>query len=526
MKRRDFLKRGSAVGAGLAGAGLLAPMAAFPSRLQGALDRRQIPLSRRIIFFVYDGFNFEDLAFARYYAMHNRDRVLEIERLLATGASGSMLTHSLTSVVTDSSAAATTWSTGRKIVNQQVCQFPDDTKLTSILHLARDRGMGTGLITTARITHATPASWWAQIDNRDLEADIAVQYLDSGVDILLGGGEEFFLPGDREDERDLFAEFRGKGYEVLRSREGLLGSTGDRLLGVFTRGHVAYEIDRVHQNVPSPSLADMTRKGLEVLDGKEEGFVLQVEAGRVDHANHDNDPGSALHEILAADEALRVVLDYADRTPGTLVIMGSDHATGGGVVYGRGTNYRSSTEALQEVVRQRSSLAHFRAALGADPAPESVAAAANALLGIRLNETDLAQLTAILHGDARLGHRWGHSSQPLNSVQQLLSQASGVGPYEPATSRQGLIPLPGAGFRLNVNYGSGTHTAGLVPVALYGTGVPSTGLGIVDNSELFYLMTAALGISFENPLMSEAEGLEALRLASREIPESERPHWA
>jgi alkaline phosphatase len=277
-----------------------------------------------------------------------------------------MLTHSLTSVVTDSSAAATTWSTGRKIVNQQVCQFPDGTPLTSILHLAQDRGMGTGLITTARITHATPAAWWARIGNRDREGDIAVQYLDSGMDVLLGGGEEFFLADDRSDGRDLFAEFQGKGYQLLRTREELLRATGDRLLGVFTRGHVAYEIDRLYQNVPSPSLAEMTGKGLELLDGKDAGFVLQVEVGRVDHGNHENDPGSVLHEILAGDEALRVILDYADRTPGTLVIMGSDHATGGGVVYGRGPNYRLSTEAHQEVKRQRASYAHHHRQQGAD----------------------------------------------------------------------------------------------------------------------------------------------------------------
>jgi alkaline phosphatase len=436
-----------------------------------------------------------------------------------------MLTHSLTSVVTDSSAAATTWSTGRKIVNQQVCQFPDGTPLTSILHLAQDRGMGTGLITTARITHATPAAWWARIGNRDREGDIAVQYLDSGMDVLLGGGEEFFLADDRSDGRDLFAEFQGKGYQLLRTREELLRATGDRLLGVFTRGHVAYEIDRLYQNVPSPSLAEMTGKGLELLDGKDAGFVLQVEVGRVDHGNHENDPGSVLHEILAGDEALRVILDYADRTPGTLVIMGSDHATGGGVVYGRGPNYRLSTEALQEVTRQRASYAHLLRHLGADPTSEDVAAASFELLGVRLNQTDLESLTAVVRREERLGHRWSHSSQPHNSVHQVLSQATVAGPNTLATPRQGWGSIPGAGLRLNVNYSSGTHTAGLVPVALYGSGVPTTGLGIVDNTELFDLMLGALGISFQNPLMSEEAALDVMRTAALELRESDRPHW-
>lgn len=523
MKRRDFLKSGSAAGIGLAGAGVLGGGAL--SNLEGAIRENDVPRAQRIIFVAYDGFNWEDLAFARYYAMHNRDRKLEIERMLAVGSSGSMLTHSLTSVVTDSSAAGSAWSTGRKIVNQQVSQYPDGTHLATILQLAQDRGMGTGLITTARITHATPASWWAHIGNRDLEEEIAVQYLSSGIDVLLGGGEEFFLPEDRSDERDLFAEFRQGGYEILRSREALAGATGDRLLGVFGRGHVTFEIDRRFQNLPAPSLAEMTRKGLEVLDGREAGFVLQVEVGRVDHGNHDNDPGSTLHEILAGDEALRLILDYADRTPGTLVIMGSDHATGGGVVYGRGPNYRLSTEALQEVERQRASYAFHRAILGEDPSPDSVADATLELLGVRLGEDDVERLTAILHGEARLGHRWSHSSQPLNSVHQAISQASVSGPNESATPRQGWVNLPGAGLRLNVNYAAGTHTAGLVPVALYGSGVPSTGLGIVDNTELFDLMIGALGISFQNPLMSEEAALEVMRTASMDLREGERPHW-
>jgi alkaline phosphatase len=205
--------------------------------------------------------------------------------------------------------------------------------------------------------------------------------------------------------------------------------------------------------------------------------------------------------------------------------MGSDHATGGGVLYGRGTNYRLSTEALQEVVRQRSSYAFHRAVLGEDPSQGAVADATLELLGIRLGESDIERLTAVLRGEERLGHRWSHSSQPLNGVHQAISQASVVGPNAPATPRQGWVPLPGAGLRLNVNYAAGTHTAGLVPVALYGAGVPTTGLGIVDNTELFDLMLGALGISFQNPLMSEESALEVMRTASLDLRESDRPHW-
>lgn len=90
--------------------------------------------------------------------------------------------------------------------------------------------------------------------------------------------------------------------------------------------------------VAAPSLAEMTRRGLEVLSGYANGFVVQVEAGRIDHANHGNDSGGALWDILAADEALEVMLDFVDRTPNTLLILASDHGTGSGAVYGVGRN--------------------------------------------------------------------------------------------------------------------------------------------------------------------------------------------
>lgn len=538
MDRREWLKRGGLAGLGAAGLGLSswgggeALGAANASPLGRALEGRRgahgIPRAQRVIFFAYDGLSWEDIGLARYWSLHNRDRGLELERLLATGASGAMLSHSLTSVVTDSAAASTAWSTGRKIVNQAVSQYPDGTELTTILRLAQARGMATGLVTSARITHATPAAWWAQIRHRDLEDDIALQYLDSGVDVLLGGGEEHFLSDDRGDGRDLFSDFGDRNYRVVRSREELAGATGDRLLGVFSRGHVAYEIDRLFQGAPDPSLAELTGKGLEILDGRDAGFVLQVEAGRVDHANHENDPGGCLHDILAADEALKVVLDYADRTPGTLVVVASDHATGGGAVFGRGPGYRRSTEALQEVARQKASYLWFRRVLGGDATAEAIRSAAADLLGTELSDADAQRLIQVHLGEERMGHRWAHTSQPLNSLHQALNQASVPGPRPPATPRQARAPgTAGANLRVNVNYAAGTHTSGPVPVALYGAGVTGTGLGVVDNTQLFEVMLRALGISFQNPLLSEGAALEVLETASLPVEEDreDRPHW-
>ncbi|HWV58120.1 MAG TPA: alkaline phosphatase [Longimicrobiales bacterium] len=493
MDRRELLRHGALASVGLAAASVRpVPVWAAGGRDSG------VPRANRIIFFAYDGMTWEDLSMARYYAMRHRDRRLEVERLMATGASGAMLVHSLTSIVTDSSAASVAWSTGRKIVNQAMGVYPDGTQLTTILQLARDRGLATGLMTTTRITHATPAGWWAHTDNRERERDIALQYLDDGPDILLGGGAMNFTSQDR----DLFSEFEEQGYQVLRSQEDLRGATGNRLLGAFTRDHLPYEIDRMYQGAESPSLADLVRKGLEVLDGSERGFVAQIEAGRVDHANHQNDPGAALWEILAGDEALGVAMDYVDRRPGTLLIVGVDHATGCGGVYGRGTAYRSSNEAFDQLTLRRSSYNHLRSVIGSDPSPDVVRDAVRELMGLELADADVARLVEVASGDLRLGHPRAHGDA-LNTWHQALT-------------------LMGGNSSLNVNYATGNHTASPVPVAIYGSGVPSTGLGVIDNTDLFNLMVDALGISFQNPYMSEAEALQLGAV----VPAETRPHWA
>jgi alkaline phosphatase len=497
MKRRDLIRHlvaGGVVGgvSGVAGLGCVAgsngtgpggPQAVTNGRRRGGDG----PV-RNIIFFAYDGFNFEDLAAARYFAGLRGAGQLELERLMGAGAAGSMLTHSLTSVVTDSAAASSAWATGRKVINGALSMYPDGRDLITILDLARDAGKATGLITTTRLTHATPAGWGSKVPVREMEDEVAEQYLARRVDVLLGGGRLHFAADLRADGRDLEAEFRVEGYRVVRSAAELAGLRDERVLGVFTDDHLPFEIDRRFQGVAAPSLAAITRAGLSVLDRRANGFVVQIEAGRIDHANHHNDPGGSVWDVLAADEALAVARAYADANPDTLLIMASDHATGGQALYGLGARYGHSTPALETLGRRRASHEYLRShVLGEGASAGRVRSVVAEYLGVDLTGAQADQVARVLAREVRAGHRNAHRDEPLNSFYQVISTG------------------PGAPDRPNINFATGAHTAGLVPLIAYGAWDGPANLGVVDNTELFGWMTRALGAEFHNPTMSAAE---------------------
>lgn len=447
--------------------------------------------ARNIIFFAYDGFSWEDYSSAQHYSLRNFGRPLHLHKLFKTGSAGSMESHSLTSMVTDSSAATTTWATGQKIVNGSLSVYPDGEKLTTILELAKAAGKATGIISTTRITHATPAGWIAKHINRRAEEEIAEQLVEFKADVMIGGGIRAFDPNQRSDGKDLYKPLLDSGYSIITKPEELEMLTGSKVLATLHNSHIPYEIDRKFRNEAAPSLKEMTRKGVQVLDGANNGFVLLVEAGRIDHANHRNDAGASLWETLAADETLGFLMDYTDRTPGTVLIMASDHGTGGASVYGVGERYRASSNIHDFLNRRTASFDWVMEQLGENPSESHIKDVLENATKIRISAGQAVMMKNAVSGNITMPDPAAYPRQPIATLAYILKGGTNEDPT-----------------RLNINFGTTQHTAGAVPAAVYGNKVEVKPFGIVDNTDFFYWMTESLGIDFQNPKMSPEKALE------------------
>ncbi|CAH8626522.1 unnamed protein product [Dicrocoelium dendriticum] len=242
-----------------------------------------------------------------------------------------------------------------------ICQKLNSTnRVKSILIMAQHSGLSTGIVTTTRVTHATPAAAYAHIPHRDWESsphhskdkkvlcpDIASQLLTEGIDfnVILGGGYHNFYQtpdaytpatnGTRTDGRNLLKEWidkqemQSRQYQLIFNRTALLkvnNSETNYLLGLFSGSHMDYEIQRRDQ----PSLAEMTSVAIQILSRNFKGFLLLVEGGRIDHAHHTNMAKAALTDTLAMENAVLTAVRETDPKE-TLILVTADHSHGYGI---------------------------------------------------------------------------------------------------------------------------------------------------------------------------------------------------
>lgn len=341
MKRRHFFRNGALTALGAA---ILPPYESLRAArgLPGDWGQKK---AKNIIMLISDGMSSGTLNMADLYLSRKTGkestwlglyREQKVSRALMDMASAS-------SIVTDSAAASSSWGSGVRVKNGRLNIGEKGEPLLPLWQKFRAAGKMAGCVTTVPVTHATPAGFCVSHNSRNDQDAIAEKYLEQGFELLMGGGDDFFAQEKRPDRKDLYTAYRSKGYHVVRNRDEMLFAPDlAPLLGIFADNGLPYAKDRENNRElreKTPSLAEMTKKAISVLKDHPQGFVLQVEAGRVDWAAHGNDIAGLLYDQVAMDEAITVAMGFAERDGETLVIITSDHGNANpGVIYGSKAN--------------------------------------------------------------------------------------------------------------------------------------------------------------------------------------------
>ena len=223
-------------------------------------------------------------------------------------------------LITDSCAGGTAISSGAKTRYGYIGQDVDGNPFVTLLHRAQQKGMRTGIAVTCRINDATPADFVCHAPDRHMEAELAAQYVGSGVDFLTGGGRQFW--DQREDGRNLIEEMKARGYTFVDTQEDLMAVKEGPLVGLFAPLDMDPVLDR------GPVLPNCTEKALELLDNRK-GFFLMIEGSQIDDWAHRNKVGHMAEELFDFDKCIGKVLEFAEKDGHTLVIVTADHGTGG-----------------------------------------------------------------------------------------------------------------------------------------------------------------------------------------------------
>lgn len=426
-----------------------------------------------VVFFISDGCGPASFGLARQFQLD----VEGVPKLHLDGYErGSVITIPDSSRVTDSASSATAYACAVKTLNGRIAIDSKGESVETVLEMAERAGYATGLISTARITHATPAAFSSHVISRNMEAEIASQQITKGIELFLGGGKGYYTPtedgGWRTDGRNVLEEAVSQGYARVDNKQALMNADSLPLIGLFTDSHMAYEIDR-DPNV-EPSLADMTTKALELLSESGKPFFIMIEAGRIDHAGHGNDPAAHLRDVLAYDEAWEAAIDFASADGSTLVVGTSDHETGGLTLGGEydgqaGSGYAYDPTALAAVNTSLEKLRSDLPALAGGNTPDR--AVLERIFAERLNlQADNQSAAMVAWLDVVRLHG-------LDSALVTLQRVGSIDTSRPA----------------RVGWSTGGHTAVNVPIFAFGPGSEIFG-GVMDNTEVGEALRLVMGL--------------------------------
>ncbi len=274
---------------------------------------------KNIILFIGDGMGVAQV----FSAMVANKNKLYIENFKHIGLSK---TQSASDLITDSGAGGTAIACGTKTYNGAIGVNADKQPVKSILELAEENDLATGLVSTSSITHATPASFIAHnVTRKDYEG-IAADFLKTDIEVIIGGGKDHF--NKRKDGRVLTDELKEKGHEIFFDLDEAKKSAAKKITVLTADEHNFTVFDR------GDYLPEATKKAIDVLDNNTNGFFLMVEASQIDWGGHANNTGYIVAEMLDLDKSIAKALEFASKDGQTLIIVTSDHETGGMAVNG------------------------------------------------------------------------------------------------------------------------------------------------------------------------------------------------
>ncbi len=321
-----------------------------------------ISTARNVILFIGDGMGVTTVTAARIFdgqskGMLGEENVLPFETFPNVAL---IKTYAFNQMVADSAATASAISTGVKTRAGVISIGPDAYRrtcegalahpLTTLAEIAEQKGKSTGIVTTARITHATPAAMYAHSAERYWEGDIFIPEEDwdlgcrdiayqlanfssgDGIEVMFGGGRRAFYGADNDGRRlaaddDLVSEWIEGGanrHYISTAKELASLRFNEQVLGLFASSHMTYIGERKPDS-SEPELAQMTATAIDLLAARENGYFLMVEGARIDHGHHDGIAGYALLETQEFAKAVATALDKVDLSE-TLVLVTADHS--------------------------------------------------------------------------------------------------------------------------------------------------------------------------------------------------------
>lgn len=299
--------------------------------------------AKNVIIMIPDGMSIEALTTVRWMT-DNYSFTFD------SWATGLVKTNNSSTPIADSAPAGTAMATGIKTESPFIGTYPTKaimpgtknfdenlvkSPIATVLEGAYRTGRSTGIVSTSNVQHATPAAYTSHYPDRKNYQILGEQQVYQNMSVVLGAGSKYLRPEQRKDGEDLITEIKNLGYDYINDTATLKATTSNKIWGMFAEENMAYDIDR--DPIKEPSLAEMTKKAIETLSKNKKGFFLMVEGSEIDWAAHANDPVGVVSDIKAFDNAVKVAKEFADKNGDTVIIVASDHGTGG-ITFSANTN--------------------------------------------------------------------------------------------------------------------------------------------------------------------------------------------